>query len=293
MAQPLILSVGADGRFAGMVVAELVRRGASVRGMVHKPENVGKIRARGVAEAVTGDLRDPKTLAAALKGVESAFYIAPAFLPDEAEVGIGFVTAAKEAGVRRIVFSSVIHPILAALQNHLAKYPVENAILESGMEYTFLQPAMFFQNYAAAWPTVAQTGVFAEPYSAERPMTRVDYRDVAEAAAVALTEDRLVYGTFQLCAEGNLSRHDVASLMAAALGRKIHVETLSFDEWVKKTNVPHDDDKMAELKKMYDWYDAHSLLGSAVTLRAILGREPRSLREYFVELNAQSTRRAE
>jgi hypothetical protein len=62
---------------------------------------------------------------------------------------------------------------------------------------------------------------------------------------------------------------------------------------VKKTNVPHDDDQMAELKKMYDWYDAHSLLGSAVTLRAILGRKPRSLREYFVELNAQSTRRAE
>jgi hypothetical protein len=62
---------------------------------------------------------------------------------------------------------------------------------------------------------------------------------------------------------------------------------------VKKTNVPHNDDKMTELKKMYDWYDAHSLLGSAVTLRAILGREPRSLREYFVELNAQFTRRAE
>ena len=50
---------------------------------------------------------------------------------------------------------------------------------------------------------------------------------------------------------------------------------------------------MTELKKMYDWYDAHSFLGSAVTLRAILGREPRSLREYFVELNAQFTRRAE
>src|SRR6202047_693140 len=228
MAQSLILSVGADGRFAGMVVAELVRRGASVRGMVHKAENAGEVRARGVAEAVTGDLRDPKTLAAALKGVESAFYIAPAFLPDEAEVGIGFVTAAKDAGVCRIVFSSVIHPILAALQDHLAKGPLENAILESGMEYTFLQPAIFFQNYAAAWPTVAETGVFAEPYSAERPVTRVDYPDVTEVAAVALMEDRLVYGTFQLCAEGNLNRHDVASLMAAALGRKIDVKTLSF-----------------------------------------------------------------
>jgi uncharacterized protein YbjT (DUF2867 family) len=98
------------------------------------------------------------------------------------------------------------------MQNHFAKGPVENAILESGMEYTFLQSAIFFQNYAAASPTAAQRAVFAEPYSAERPMTRVDYRDAAEVAAVALTEDRLVYGTFQLCAEGNLSRHGVVSL---------------------------------------------------------------------------------
>jgi hypothetical protein len=84
-----------------------------------------------VAPLVSGGL--------ALKGVESALYIARAFLPDGAEVGIGFVSAAKEAGVHRIVFSSVIHPMLAALQNHFAKGSVENAILESGMEYTFLQ----------------------------------------------------------------------------------------------------------------------------------------------------------
>jgi len=62
------------------------------------------------------------------------------------------------------------------MQNHFAKGPLENAILKSGMGYTFLQPAICFQNYAAAGLSVAQTGVFAEPYSAERPMTRVDYR---------------------------------------------------------------------------------------------------------------------
>jgi hypothetical protein len=35
---------------------------------------------------------------------------------------------------------------------------------------------------------------------------------------------------------------------------------------------------------MFDWYDRHSLLGNALTLRAILGREPRTLRAYFEEL---------
>ncbi len=284
MTTPLILSVGADGKFAGMVVPELVRRCVRVRGLVHKAENADKARAAGAHEVAIGDLRDSRALNAALAGVDAIFYLAPVFQKDEAELGKGVVAAAKAAGVRRFVFSSVIHPILSELQNHFDKGPVEDAVLNSGMEYTFLHPTVFFQNYAAAWPVVVKTGVFAEPYSAERPMSRVDYRDVAEAAAIALAEDRLLNGTFELCAEGNLDRHGMAALMGEVLGRRVEVATVPFDEWAGEANVLHASDQMAELKTMYDWYDAHSLLGNALTLRAILGREPRSLRAFFEEL---------
>ena len=288
MTSSLILSVGADGRFAGLIVPELIRRGARVRGLVHQAENVDKARANGATEVAVADLHDRRSLDAALEGVERVFYLAPVFQRDEAELGKGMVAAAGQAGVRRFVFSSVIHPVLSELQNHFAKGPVEDAVLNSGMEYTFLHPTIFFQNYTAAWPTVVKTGVLAEPYSAERPMSRVDYRDVAEAAAVALTEDRLLYGTFELCAEGNLDRHGMAALMGEVLGGKVEAATPSFDEWVKKANVPHDESQMAELKAMYDWYDAHSLLGNPLTLRAILGREPRTLRAFFEELTEKS-----
>ncbi len=288
MTAPLILSVGADGRFAGLVVPELIRRGARVRGLVHKAENADKARANGVAEVAVADLHDRRSLDAALQGVDRVFYLAPVFQRDEAELGKGFVQAAKRAGVRRFVFSSVIHPVLSALQNHIDKGPVEDAVLNSGMEYTFLHPSIFFQNYTAAWPAVVKTGVFAEPYSDVRPMSRVDYRDVAGVAAIALTEDRLLNGTFELCAEGDLDRHGMAALMGEVLGRKIEVTTPSFDEWAEKANVPHASDQMAELKAMYDWYDAHSLLGNALTLRAILGGEPRTLRAFIEELASAS-----
>jgi uncharacterized protein YbjT (DUF2867 family) len=115
------------------------------------------VRKHGAAEIAIGDLSDRASISAALKGVDSIFYIAPAFLRDEADVGKGMVNAAKQAGVRRLVFSSVIHPILTALENHGAKGPVEEAILESGMEYTLLHPTMFFQNYAGSWPTILKT----------------------------------------------------------------------------------------------------------------------------------------
>ena len=204
--------------------------------------------------------------------MDSVFYVAPAFIADEAKVGQGMVEAAKRAGVRRFVFSSVIDPILSALVNHAAKGPVEEAILESGMEYALLHPALFFQGLAAGWADVEKTGVFAQPWSAETRFSWVDYRDVAEVAAIALTEDRLLYGTFELCAEGRFNRHDVAALMGEALGRKVEAGT-------GRPPAPP-----PGLAAMFAWYDHHGLVGNALTLRAILGRGPRTLRQYVAEL---------
>lgn len=279
-----ILSVGAAGKFAGLVVPELVKRGVQVRGLTHTPDHLDKVKRNGAQEAVVADLRDPASLDKALEGVERIFYVAPAFQTDEPDLGRNMVAAAKRAGVQRIVFSSVIDPILTELGNHGVKGPVEQAMIASDLEYTFLHPTLFFQNYALAWPKVVETGVFAEPYSNEKPVTRVDYRDVAEVAAIALTEDRLLFGTFELCAEGNLNRHQVAELMGEALGRTVEAKQISFDEFASQAKMDHDSAQLPALKKMYDWYDAHGLLGSAVTLRAVLGREPRTLLAYFKEL---------
>ncbi len=118
----------------------------------------------------------------------------------------------------------------------------------------------------------------------KKPITRVDYRDVAEVAAIALIEDRLLFGTFELCAEGNLNRKDVAKLMGEVLGRTVQAKQVSFDEFAAQGDTGLPKSQLPADKKMYEWYDEHGLLGSAVTLRAILGREPRTLGAYFKEL---------
>jgi uncharacterized protein YbjT (DUF2867 family) len=269
-----ILSIGAAGRFGGLVVPELAQRGAKVRGFVRNATQGDVARRLGAAEFAVGDLRDLASLAAALKDVGSVFYIAPAFMVDEAEVGVRIVRAARQAGVRRFVFSSVIHPTLSALVNHSAKAPVEEAILVSGMEYAFLQPTMFFQNFAESWPEVQKTGVLSQPWSIETRFTRVDYRDVAEVAAIALTEDRLTFGTYELCADGALDRREVAALISEVMGRTVKAGRSS------SGNSP------PAMKAMFEWYDTHGLLGNALALRSILGRQPRTLRAYFEELAA-------
>lgn len=198
------------------------------------------------------------------------------------------VDAAKQGGVRRFVFSSVIDPILSALVNHSAKASVEEAIIESGMEYALLHPTLFFQGIAAGWPMTVKTGVFAEPWLTEIRFTRVDYRDVAEVAAIALTENRLLCRTYELCAEGNLNRNDVAALIGEVLGRKIEAARLNPDKLADASENSGDDTQMAAARAIFDWYDTHGLLGNPLTLRAILGREPRTLCAYIEGIAAES-----
>jgi len=283
----MILAIGAAGKFAGMVVPALSKRGARVRGFVRDAKQGVAVRSHGAAEIAIGDLRDETSVNAALKGVGAVYYIAPAFLSNEADIGRNIVASAIRAGVRRFVFSSVIHPVLTALENHAAKIPVEEALLDSGMEFVFLHPAMFFQNYAQGWPNVLKTGLLAEPWSIDTRFSRVDYHDVAEVAAIALTEDRLNFGTFELCAEGHLNRTDVAKLISEVLGREITASKSEVPKNKYSVRGGSEDPQNSAIQRMFRWYDSHGLLGNSLTLQAILGCTPRTLRAFFESLVAE------
>jgi uncharacterized protein YbjT (DUF2867 family) len=278
---PNVLVVGASGRFAGLVVPELVRRGAAVRAFVRDPGKASVVRTNGAAEVAIGDLRDGPSLERALQGVDGVFHIGPAFVADEADLGIGVVEAARRSGVRKIVFSSVIHPTSVRLANHASKIPVEDAILASGLDYTILHPAMFFQNIAGGWRSVIERGIFAEPFPIGTRVARVDYRDVAEVAAIAFLEDRLAFGTFELCA-AMPDRSEIAAVMTDVLGRHIEAGEVPFDQWA--AHLPLSPDQKELLAKVFESYAASGSGGNSLVLRAILGREPRSLRQYIEDL---------
>jgi uncharacterized protein YbjT (DUF2867 family) len=136
--------------------------------------------------------------------------------------------------------------------------------------------------------------VFAEPFAKTARVARVDYRDVAEVAAMALTEDRLAHGSFDLCADGMPSREDIAAVMSEVLGRRIEAGEPSFEDWAASAKLPYDDRQKQLLKKVHAHYTEHGSGGNSLVLRAILGREPRSLRRFIEELAAgkQTSRRS-
>ena len=282
-----VLVVGGSGKFAKLVVPELVKRGVEVCALIRDREDASGAKENGAKDIRVGDLKDRTSLLEATSDVDGVFHLNPAFAPDEAQLGINMVVAAKESGVKKFVFSSVIHPSLGALPNHALKRPVEEAIYESEIEFTILQPTMFMQNLDAGFPAVRETGVIGLPYSRKKRASYVDYRDVAEAAAIAFTTDRLAYGTFELCAPGMVNREELAALMAEALGRKVEAKEPSFAEWAATAKIPSGPLRDG-LLRMYDHYDKHGFLGgNATVLRAVLGREPRTLRDYLKELAAK------
>lgn len=104
-----VLMVGATGRFASQVIPQLKQRGVTIRALVRSKAKIDVARQQGADEAVVGDLNDADSLRVAASGMEGVFHLNPAFAPNEAELGVAMVEAAKVAGVRKFVFSSVIH----------------------------------------------------------------------------------------------------------------------------------------------------------------------------------------
>jgi uncharacterized protein YbjT (DUF2867 family) len=277
--------VGATGANAGLVLPELIKRGHVVRALARNEQRAASARTAGAAETVIGDLTDPPSLALALEDVDGVFHIGPAFAEREAEMGLAMVNAAKSAGARKFVFSGVIHPTISAMTNHAAKQSVEESLYASGLDFTVLQPAMFMQNLAPLWPDIRDRGRFALPYSETAKVCWVDYRDVAEVAAIAFTTDRLSYGTFELCAPRLVDRVEMAAMAGEVLGRPVSAAVTPLHEFASA--LPEGAQRDG-LTRMMAHYDRHGFAGgNGLVLQAILGREPRTLLDYFRELARQ------
>jgi uncharacterized protein YbjT (DUF2867 family) len=284
--------IGATGRYAGHVLPELKRKGVKVRALVRSRDSERAARERGADETALGDLQDARGLISAAVGVDAVFHIGPAFAPRESDMGVTIVEAARAAGVSKFVFSSVMHPSISKLTNHAAKRPVEEALYESGMTFTVLQPAIFMQTMERGWNEVIRSGRFLMPYSRRVKTCYVDYRDVAEVAALAFTTGTLDNGTFELCSPGIFNRAEIAALMSDALGLRIEPGETSFDVWADATGIPEGPVR-AGLKRMYADYNQYGFRGgNAVVLKCLLGREPRTLTEFFRELAIRHVRAA-
>jgi hypothetical protein len=113
-------------------------------------------------------------------------------------------------------------------------------------------------------------------------MSFVDYRDVAEVAALALAGDDLVDGAFELAAGGMLTRTEIAAMISRHAGRTVLAEDVDPD--VALGGMPAGAMRDG-LTAMFADYTAYGFRGgNNLVLRTVLGRAPRTLDSYLGEL---------
>jgi len=271
----MILVTGAAGKTGQAVIRALVAKGAVVRALVHRSEQIQTLEALGAQEVIAGDMRVQATMDQAARGVRAMYHICPNISPDELATGQVAIRAARTAEVEHFVYHSVLHPQTEAMPHHWQKLRVEERLFESGLCYTILQPAAYMQNLLAHWDQILERGVYPVPYALETRLGMVDLEDVAAAAAVVLTEAGHAAATYELAGSEALTQVEVAAILSQKLGCPVHAEVVSREAWKRQARVSGLGDYQVEtLVKMFDYYERYGFWGNPRQLGWLLGRPP-------------------
>ncbi len=217
-----ILVTGATGRVGRHVVDHLVQRGANVRALVRDPS---KADFPASVEVVQGELLDLDALRRAFAGVRTLFLL-NAVAGDEFTQALITLNIAREQGVDRVVYLSVIHSDRFVNVPHFAvKLGAERMIEQMGFSATILRPAYFIDNELMIKDVILNYGVYPMPIGG-RGIAMVDARDIAEVAAIELIRrdgapGKLPIDIINLVGPDTLTGSDVAAIWSDILGRPV------------------------------------------------------------------------
>jgi uncharacterized protein YbjT (DUF2867 family) len=279
-----VLVTAGFGNQARSVIPRLGAAGFGVRAMRARDRPGPGPLDLGAHEVVVGDAANPRDAFEALQGVHAVYHVGPTFHPLERQMGFNIIEQAGKAGVEHFVFSSVLHPILTGLPQHAIKRDIEERLLESGLNFTILQPSDYMQMSAQGY--LADHGIFIVSFDLDNRQALVDLDDVAEVLARVLREGPAHYGaTYELTSNDNLTAHEIAAALSQATGRKVNAAQIpTSDEQLAGffgvTDLATVSYQVNTLRTVSAWYDKFDFIGNANVLRMLLGREPTSYLEF-------------
>lgn len=281
-----ILVTGGTGTVGSQVVRDLVARGASVQVLTRDPGKASSLPA-GVT-AVEGNLQDPATVRRVFDGVDGVFLLNPVS-PTEAHEGLMAVSGMRLAKTKRVVYLSVHHVDALPWAPHFgSKIGVEDAIKKSGIPYTILRPNNFFQNDYWYKDAMLQAGVYPQPIG-NAGISRVDVRDIGEAAAITLTSSGHEGETYDLVGPGAVTGTSTAAAWARALGRPIAYAGDDLDAWEQQSLQFMPPWMVYDFRLMYAHFQSEGLQASPEALarvQRLVGHAPRSFDAFAKETAA-------
>jgi len=283
-----ILVTGGTGRVGSEVVKELQKRQTDIRLLVRKndaPTPTG-------VETAIGDLLDPVSAEKAMNGVDK-LYLLNAVLPDELTQGLIAYDLAKKLRLRHVVYHSVFRVEHFKDVPHFAsKLAIESALREFDIPFTIIRPNYFIQNDATLQDALTKSGIYPMPLG-QVGISAVDIRDIAEAAAIALTSDGHFGKTYNLNGPEVLSGPKIASIWSRVLGKEIRYAGDDMDAFEQQMRKKAPSWSAFDIRLMFQGYLERGFVaedGDLDTLTKLLGHAPRRYedfaRETFVKWQA-------
>lgn len=275
----MILVTGAAGKTGKALLDALAQFGQPARAWLRRPEQAEDLPAE---DTVVGDLGAPRLWAEACRGIEAIYLICPNMYPRELEVGRLAVRAARLAGVKRIVYHSVLHPQTEEMPHHWQKLRVEEEIFRCGLPFTILQPCAYMQNVLGYLEDITTKGKYVIPYNVRARFSLVDLADVALAAARVLTESGHDGAIYELAGPANITSEEIALTLSDRLGSPVDAVQIPLKAWelsASSSGMPTE--TIRALAAMFRYYDSYGLIGNGNVLGWLLERSPTSLSHFL------------
>jgi NAD(P)H dehydrogenase (quinone) len=291
MAQKLLVT-GASGKLGKLVLDALLKRGVAASNIVATTRDAAKLAeyaAKGI-EVREADFNDPASVKKAFAGVDRVAIISTDALDDNGtriKQQTGAVAAAKEAGVKHLVYTSMPNPHEGSKITFEADHRLtEDAVKASGLGYTILRNTWYQENLFMNLPQVLASGTWYTS-TGEGKVSHIARQDCADVLAAVLASESTESKTYTLTGPESFTTDEIAELTSGVTGKPVAVVHLTDEQLaagMTSAGVPD------FLVPFLVGFDANTREGAAdlVTsdVETLIGRKPRPLIAFLEENKA-------
>ncbi|MFA6960244.1 MAG: SDR family oxidoreductase [Opitutaceae bacterium] len=237
----MIAITGATGQLGRLVINELLKKipATQLVALVRTPAKAADLSALGVTVRAA-DYADAASFTGALAGVDKLLFISSNEIGQRVAQHRNVIEAAKRAGVRGLVYTSVLHADTSSLSLAPEHVQTEALVKASGIPYVLLRNGWYTENYTVSVPAAVAHGAFAGSAGDGRiaSAARVDF---AEAAAVVLTRPITSDAVYELAGDHAYTLTELAAEISRQTGKSIPYADLpeaTYREILLKAGLP-------------------------------------------------------